>query len=202
MNTNKAAYWIALGVLALGLNSEYQQGRFEALHRIAGRADSALCQISMRAKDTLALARILRGREDLPADNLLASADQAEMARDQAEMLSEQAQDQAEILSDTVGERVRERVRERVQEKVREGIRERVLDQVNAQIHAQADLIRAQAEIQRAEIEIRRRADSQVRFALTADRHVRAVCPTTRSRIVVNTMPESGEAAFDLPDTD
>src|SRR5271166_6064138 len=190
MNTNKAAYWIALGVLALGLNSEYQQGRFEALHRIAGRADSALCQISMRAKDTLALARILRGREDLPADNLLASADPAEMARDQAEMLSEQAQDQAEILSDTVGERVRER------------IRERVLDQVNAQIHAQADLIRAQAEIQRAEIEIRRRADSQVRFALTADRHVRAVCPTTRSRIVVNTMPESGEAAFDLPDTD
>ena len=38
MNTNKAAYWIALGVLALGLNSEYQHGRFVALHRVAGRA--------------------------------------------------------------------------------------------------------------------------------------------------------------------
>jgi len=26
MDTNKAAYWIALGVLALGLNNEYRQG--------------------------------------------------------------------------------------------------------------------------------------------------------------------------------
>ena len=79
MNTNKAAYWIALGVLALGLNSEYQQGRFETLHRIAGQADSALWQISMRAKGTLALAKILMGREDFPTDNLLASADRAGM---------------------------------------------------------------------------------------------------------------------------
>jgi hypothetical protein len=46
MNTNKAAYWIAVGVLALGLNSEYRHGNFAALHRVAERADSAFCWVA------------------------------------------------------------------------------------------------------------------------------------------------------------
>jgi len=33
MDANKAGYWIAVGVLALGLNSEYRHGNFVALHR-------------------------------------------------------------------------------------------------------------------------------------------------------------------------
>ena len=40
MDANKAAYWIALGVLALGLNSEYRRGNFEPLHRVASRAET------------------------------------------------------------------------------------------------------------------------------------------------------------------
>ena len=43
MDTNKAVYWIALGVVALALNSEYSQGSFARLHQVAARADSALC---------------------------------------------------------------------------------------------------------------------------------------------------------------
>ena len=170
MNTNKAAYWIALGVLALGLNSEYQHGRFVALHRVAGRAGSVLCQISTRAEQALAVARILTSREVSLPDNLLASAEGAEMARAQAEMLREQAQDEAELFRDTVRDTVRDEVR------------------------AHADVLRARAAIQRTEIEqIRWRARSQFRLARTADRRVTLVCPKTGARIAVNDDTESTE---------
>jgi hypothetical protein len=102
MNTNKAAYWIALGVLALGLNSQYRHGNFVALHRVADHAGSALCGIRTRAERTLAVARILASRQGLPVDDLLASAGGAEMARAQAEMLREQARDRAELLRDEI----------------------------------------------------------------------------------------------------
>jgi len=166
MNTNKAAYWIALGVLALGLNSEYQHGRFVTLHRVAAHAGSALCRISTRAEQALAVARILASREELPVDKLLASADAAEMARAQAEMLAEQARDEAEPFRDTV--------------------RDNVL--------AQTNVIRARAEMQRAEIEqIRWRTRSQFGLARTADRSVTLVCPKTGARIAVNDDTESTE---------
>jgi hypothetical protein len=178
MNTNKAAYWIALGVLALGLNSEYQHGRFVALHRVAGRASSVLCQISTRAEQALAFARILASREELPVDNLLASAGGAEMARVQAEMLRDQAQDETELFRDAVRETVRDRVRD--------------------EVRAQADVIRARVEMQRAEIEqIRWRTRSQFRLARTPDRRVTLVCPKTGTRITVNDDTESTEVAPD-----
>jgi hypothetical protein len=102
MDTNKAAYWIALGVLALGLNSEYRHGNFVALHRVAEYADSALCRMTVRAEQTLAVARVLTSREGFPVDNLLASTGGAEMARAQAELLREQARDEAELFRDEI----------------------------------------------------------------------------------------------------
>ena len=93
MNTNKAAYWIALGVLALGLNSEYRHGNFVALHRVADRAGAVLCRMATRAEQTLAVATVLTSRRGFPVDNLLASADRAEMARAQGELLRDQARD-------------------------------------------------------------------------------------------------------------
>ena len=178
MNTNKAAYWIVLGVLALGLNSEYQNGRFVALHRIANRADSALCQISMRAEQTLAVAKLLMSHDGSPVDNLLASADTAEMARNRAAMLREQAQDEAELL------------------------RDKLRDQVRDQVRAQADMIRARAEMKRAEIEqIRWRAASQFSLARTANRRVAVICPKTGARITVN-RPNSAEVSLETEDLD
>ena len=87
MNTNNAAYWIALGVLALGLNSEYQHGRFVALHRVAERAGFELCRMATRAEQSLAVATGLMSRRGLPVDNLLASADRAEMRRAEIEQM-------------------------------------------------------------------------------------------------------------------
>jgi hypothetical protein len=171
MNTNKAAYWIALGVLALGLNSEYRHGNFVALHRVAERADSALCQIAMRAEQTLAVAGILTNREGFAADSLLASASESDTARAQAEM----AHAEAELF------------------------RDRVRDQVRDQVRAQADVIRARAEMQRAEIEqIRFRIPSQVRLARTVGRRVMVVCPKTGIRIAVNAGSDLAEISPDV----
>jgi hypothetical protein len=101
MDTNKAAYWIALGVLALGLNSEYQHGSV-ALHRVAEHTGSALCRMATRAEETLAVARALTSRERFQADGLSAATGGAEMARAQEELLRDQARDEAELLRDRV----------------------------------------------------------------------------------------------------
>jgi hypothetical protein len=159
METNRAAYWIALGVLALGLNSEYRQGNFLALHRVADRAGSVLCRISTRAEQTFAVATELKSRPQFVVDDMLASASRAEAVREQSKWVREQARDEAELL--------RDRVRD--------------------QIRAQADVLRVQADVRRAEIEqVRFRMRSQVRLANTTSREMTVVCPKTGTRIVVN----------------
>ena len=172
MDTNKAAYWIALGVLALGLNSEYRHGSFVPLHRVSEFAGSALCRMAARAEQTLAVARVLTSRERFPVDGLLAATDGAEMAQAQEELLREQARDEAELL--------RDRLREEVQ--------------------AQADVIRAQAETRRAEVEqIRMR--SQFRIARTVDRRVTVICPKTGTRIAVNAGMRVAEVSPEVEDS-
>ena len=97
MDVNKATYWIAVGVLALGLSSQYRQGGFTAVHRVAERASSELCRVATRAEETLALATGRIGREKLPVDAMVASLDRAETVREQTEVLRERAKDQAEL---------------------------------------------------------------------------------------------------------
>jgi hypothetical protein len=174
MDTNKAAYWIALGVLALGLNSEYRHGSFVALHRVAEHAGSALCRMATRAEQTVAVARVLTRGEGYWTDGLPAATGGAEMARAQEELLRDQARDEAELL--------RDRIREEVE--------------------AQADVIRAQAEVQRADVEqIRVRVRSQVRLARTVDRRVVVVCPKTGVRIAVNAGMRLAEVSPDVEDS-
>jgi hypothetical protein len=174
MDTNKAAYWIALGVLALGLNSEYQRGSFAGLHRVSEYAGSTFCRMVAHAEQTLAVARVLTGGERFPVDGLLAGAGGGEMARAQGELLRDQARDEAEPL--------RDRLREEVQD--------------------QADVIRAQAETQRAEVEqIRLRMRSQFRIARAVDRRVTVICPKTGARIAVNAGLRVAEVSPDVEDS-
>jgi hypothetical protein len=171
MDTNKAAYWIALGVLALGLNSEYRHGNFVAVHRVAERAASVLCRISTRAEQSLAVALGMTNREEFRAVDLLAANEGTEMGRAEAEIAREQAQARAEM--------VRERVRD--------------------EIRAQADVIREQAEMERAQIEqIRWRTASQIGLAHTANRRVTMVCPKTGRRITVKPQADLGNIAPDV----
>lgn len=160
-NTDKAVYWIALGVVALALNNEYSQGSFARLHQVAARADSALCTVSMRAERTLAWATAFAGRDRLPVDNLLASTDAAESVRAQSEMLREDAREEAELLRDQ--------------------IREQIQDQIQDKIRAQSDVIRQQAEVGREEVEqIRTQTLAQFNSGCKTDRHV----TVTRSKMV------------------
>jgi len=165
MDTNKAAYWVALGVLALGLNSEYQHGNFAALHQVAERTSSTLCRISTRAEQML-MALGITSREEFPAGGLLAASDRAEMTRDEAELVRAQARAGAEM--------VRERVRD--------------------EIRAQADVIRARAEMQRAQMEqMRWRTVSQIKLVRADNHRVTVGCPKTGARITVNPGSELAE---------
>jgi len=83
---NKALYWIALGVFALGLNSEYQKGNLPLAHRVADRAGAVLCQIATRAEQTWAVARVLTGRApEFRVDDQFLARQQAEVERVMAE---------------------------------------------------------------------------------------------------------------------
>jgi hypothetical protein len=180
MDTNKAAYWIAVGVLALGLNSEYKQGHFPALHRVADRAEVAMCHASAKAEQTIAMARLSILSKGLAPDALLASVDRAEM--DRAEM----ARDQAEL--------IREQAREEA-----ERIRQNVSEQVGDEIRARAEVMRAQAEVQRARIErIRFETRDQFRFANASSKRIVMVCPKTGKRIAVKMDGDSASLSRDV----
>ena len=88
---NKALYWIALGVFALGLNSEYQQGNLSLAHRVAGHAGAVLCKIATRAEQTLAVARVLTGSQQSSVDDQFIALQQAEVDRALAEHQAEMA---------------------------------------------------------------------------------------------------------------
>ena len=47
MASNKAYYWVALAVLVLGLNSEYQRGRMQPLHRLVSRSAATVNCLAM-----------------------------------------------------------------------------------------------------------------------------------------------------------
>lgn len=180
MNTNKAAYWIAVGALALGLNSEYRHGNFMPLHRIADRAGSAMCRITARAEKTLAIAKFLAGPEVGLPETLVASTGEGDTARSRVHMLGQQSREEEAVL------------REEMRDQVRDGIR------------ARADVNRARAEMQRAEMEIQLRTRSLLSFVNMSDRDVTVFCPRTAMRIARTTLgrttldPRVAEAA-DFP---
>jgi len=100
MNTNKIMYWLVLGVFAIGLHSEYRNGRFPAIHRLADHAESTLCRMVTHAEQTVALARVLTSPQPFATDELLASARDQEFA--QAELLRDQARAHGQLLRDQV----------------------------------------------------------------------------------------------------
>src|SRR5262249_13977960 len=84
--TPKALYWIALGVFALGINSEYKNGGFPLAHQAAGRAEAVMCRTVSRVEQTLVLAGILKGApgREWPTEEFVAEQ-QAQVERVMAE---------------------------------------------------------------------------------------------------------------------
>ncbi|PYX60536.1 MAG: hypothetical protein DMG73_06120 [Acidobacteria bacterium] len=61
MASAKAWYWVAAGVLALGLNSEYQSGRLAWAHRAVDRSMALMERASDNGLRYVALAEIMLG---------------------------------------------------------------------------------------------------------------------------------------------
>jgi hypothetical protein len=120
MDTHKAAYWIALAVLALGLNSEYHQGNLVVLHRVADRASDTLCRLSTRGEHLLALAKFSL-QQKVRENDVEVATNGVESARAQAQLMREQARAQ--------GEAIREQVRAQVEELRAQSTMRRAMDQ-------------------------------------------------------------------------
>jgi hypothetical protein len=172
MNSDKMMYWVALGVLALGLHSEYRNGRFPALHRAANQAESTLCRIVTRAEQTVAMARIVTGqvpqesRVDVqfvarqhPAERVMI---ERVMAGNQADLDRALAEHQAEL--------------DRAM-----ALRQASLDCLHQKLD-QMHVALARAQVQRV------RALERTPFRLTnaASHRTIIVCPRTGDRITVN----------------
>jgi hypothetical protein len=63
MRTDKAWYWLAVGVLALGLNGAYQDGQLGWAHVLADRATGAVERATLRGEHFLTMAQVMLGRE-------------------------------------------------------------------------------------------------------------------------------------------
>ncbi|MGC2194035.1 MAG: hypothetical protein WA628_05125 [Terriglobales bacterium] len=62
MRSDKAWYWLAAGVFALGLNGAYQDGQLNWAHCLAGRAASMVQRVSDQGLRAVALAEMMLGR--------------------------------------------------------------------------------------------------------------------------------------------
>ena len=177
MNATKATYWIALAAFALALNSEYQHGKFPALHSAVNHTESELCQFVTRAEQTFAVARALTGdqRQEFRVDDEFIVREQAQvagvMAEHQADLDRALAEHQADIGRAMA---LRQADLDRVQQK---------LDRMH--------VVLDRAQFQRVHVLDRVRV--KIRNSPTGRTVV--VCPKTGARITVR-------ADDDLPDMD
>lgn len=171
MNTNKLAYFIALGVLAFGLTSEYQKGNFPAIHRVVGVAENSLCRLATRAEQSLAVARILTGRQHQEF-----RVDDEFIARQQAQVERVMADHQADI--------------DRAMD-----LRQADLDRV------QQKLDRMHFVLDRAQLQkVRVLEGTRFKLSNAANRRMIVVCPQTGRKITVHAGPDFSSVDADLSD--
>jgi hypothetical protein len=80
MNSTKAWYWVAAGVLALGLNSEYQRGGLQWAHRVVSRGHEVVACAQLTSRRYLAMAKLMFGTDpdpELPSEAVLAQVQES-----------------------------------------------------------------------------------------------------------------------------
>jgi hypothetical protein len=85
MTSNRAWYWLAAGVLALGLNGAYQDGEFSWAHCLVDRSMSSLQRGAERGHELLAMAEIMLGRTPEAAERAEAAVDRSEAVLDRTQ---------------------------------------------------------------------------------------------------------------------
>ena len=73
MATDKAIYWLAVGAVALGLNSKYQQGEFRCAHRLADCAVRSAEHVAQRSLVAVSMAEVMLGRNPAEVAQLQAA---------------------------------------------------------------------------------------------------------------------------------
>jgi len=68
MISDKACYWVAIGVLALGLNANYQDGGVLWGRQLARSAQMAAGKLAARSAAYLALAHVMLGSPGVPVE--------------------------------------------------------------------------------------------------------------------------------------
>jgi len=177
MNTEKAAYWFAGAILALGLHSEYRNGAFPAIHQATSRAGVTLSRFAAHAERAAAMAKLLTVRPALVQDDLVSGSDARES---RLPLLAGKAHIQAETL--------------------RRVIRDRA--QLGRDQARQAQIIRAQFLLQPAQIEEIHRTVRLPQASTAISRQVVLVCPRTGARIAVETADGVSDLGMNSPDTD
>ena len=107
MASEKAWYWLAAGVLALGLNGAYQDGQFGWVHGFAERSTEMVERASMRGLSFVTVAEAMLGRNSEPmgwSEATLRSM-QGRMACKRIEMAERQI-DMAQMQRDLAAARV------------------------------------------------------------------------------------------------
>lgn len=190
MNTQKSAYWVALALFAVALQSEYQRGAFPSLHSAANSAGATLCRLTTKAEQTVAMAKLIVGRPTRSTDSLLAGLDARQLmdakriAEDRAEIAREEAQDRAESVRDEVREQVRDRIRD--------------------QVRAQAEIARAQTELERTQLRrIGVLSQSHVHISTAVDRPMISITPNHCAQSTIRVeVPTIDLRMDDSPDDD
>ena len=100
MASEKAIYWLAVGVVALGLNSTYQRSESCWVQRMAGRSVRVAERAAQRGLNLLSLAEVMIGRN--PADlarlqGALARLEARSEAEPSVDMHQELAQTQRDL---------------------------------------------------------------------------------------------------------
>lgn len=168
MNTQKAAYWLALAIFGFALHSEYQRGAFPLLRRAADCACTRACRMVAHARQFVAVAKVLIDDPwlrpgDLPAkvevSNWADASDWAagnwmENRRHARSELRQQARDRAEI--------------------------------ARQQVRAQLRIMRSQLEIERAQGQQARLCE-QARIAVNqANQRIVVMCPKSGLTLTVD----------------
>lgn len=143
MASEKAMYWLAVGVMALGLNSSYQQGEFSWAHKVADHAVLAAEHAAQRGLTRLSMAEVMLGRNPadlarlqgalawLEARQTLRAAQTDELAQAQMEDLNGELQDLKSSAAD----------RKCQQEKIAQQLRGHLADVRVPQIHVRVPQI-------------------------------------------------------------
>jgi hypothetical protein len=111
MASDKAWYWLAAGVLALGLNGAYQDGEFQWAHRLTCHSASLVERASEEGLRMLATAEVMLGRnpESLARTEAILQNLQMRIACKRIEMARREV-DMAQVQRDLAAARIDQQI--------------------------------------------------------------------------------------------